>query len=131
MDTKKEMIRFLVAGAFVGATDFGVYYLLIHFLPFSLAKGISFTCAGIVAYVFNKYWIFQSNQAASYSEVSRYVITNLLALGFNIFVNQSILNHWPEAVLLALIVASMLTGAVTFIGFKWWVFRAQRTECCP
>ena len=49
MNIKKEIVRFLTAGIFVGATDFGIYYLLIHFLSFSLAKGISFICAGIVA----------------------------------------------------------------------------------
>ena len=49
MNIKKEMIRFYIAGIFIGATDFGVYYLLIPFLPFDLSKGISFTCAGIAA----------------------------------------------------------------------------------
>ena len=128
MNTKKEIIRFSIAGTFVGATDFGIYYLLIHFLSFGFSKGISFTCAGIVAYVFNKYWIFQRNRPASYVEVGRYVIANVLALGINIIINQSILTVWPGAVLAALIIASMLTALFTFICFKWWVFRVQLPE---
>ena len=123
MNTKKEIIRFTIAGIFIGATDFGVYYLLIHFLPFSLAKGISFTCAGIVAYLFNKHWIFQYNRITSYPEVGRYLIINFLALAINIIINQSILNIRPGAVLFALIMAAMFTGLFTFISFKWWVFR--------
>jgi len=128
MNTKKEIIRFSIAGTFVGATDFGIYYILIHFLSFSLAKGISFTCAGIVAYLFNKYWIFKYNQASSYPEVGRYLIINFLGLGINVFTNQSVLNVWPGAVFLALIIASMLTGLFTFICFKWWVFRSLLKE---
>ncbi len=122
MNTKKEIILFLIAGAFIGATDFGIYYFLIHFLSFSLSKGISFTCAGIVGYWLNKYWTFKRHQP-SYTEVGRYAVINLLALGVNVLTNQSILHMWPGAVFWALISSSMLTGLLTFICFKWWVFR--------
>jgi len=125
MNIKIEIIRFSIGGIFVGATDFGVYYFLIRFLSFNLAKGISFTCACIVAYLFNKYWIFKHNQSSSYPEVGRYLIINFLALGINVLTNRSILKLRPGAVFLALIIASMLTGLFTFIFFKWWVFRAQ------
>lgn len=118
------MVRFLIAGAVITATDFGIYYLLFHFLPFSVSKGISFTCAGIVGYLLNKYWTFQRNQP-SYSEIGRYALINFLALGVNVLTNQGILNARPGAVLLALVIATALTSALTFAGFKWWVFRAS------
>ena len=113
----------MVAAIFVGATDFGLYFLLIHFLSFSLAKTISFTCAGIVAYVFNKHWIFRYNKLSSFHEVGRYLIINLLTLGLNVGINQGILNVWPHAILPAIVIAAMLTGCATFISYKWWVFR--------
>lgn len=125
MNTKREIIRFSIAGTFVGATDFSIYYFLIHFLSFSLSKAISFICAVVVAYLFNKHWIFQHNQPFSYPEVGRYCVVNVLALGINIAINQGVLNLWPGAVLFALIIASMTTGLLTFGGFKWWVFRTQ------
>jgi putative flippase GtrA len=128
MSDKREIVRFLIAGTFAGAIDFGVYYVLIHFLPFSLAKGISFTCAGIIAYLLNKYWIFQYNRQPSYSEAGRYMLVNFLALGINVVTNQSILNIRPGAVFLALIIASTLTGLFTFVCFKWWVFRTLLKE---
>jgi len=122
MNTRKNMIRFLIAGSLINATDFSVYYVLFHFLPFGLSKGISFTCAGIVGYVLNKYWTFKHNQA-SYAEVGRYAFINVLALGINVLTNQSILNVWPRAVWVALIIATIVTGLFTFVCFKWWVFR--------
>ena len=123
MNTQREMIRFAIAGILVGVIDFSVYYLLIHFLFFSLAKAISFIAAWIVAYLFNKYWAFNHKQPSSYAEVGRYVLINLLALEINVLTNQGILQAWPDAVFFAFIIASMLTGLLTFIGFKWWVFR--------
>ena len=124
MNPRKEITRFIIAGAFANATDFSIYYILFHFLPFSISKGISFTCAGVASYLFNKYWIFQLNQLSSYAEIGRYILISVLALGINVLTNQSILNLWPGSVLLALIIASMLTGLFTFVCFKWWVFRA-------
>ncbi len=123
MSTRAELIRFFTGGVIAGAVDFGVYLLLIHYFPFSVAKGISFTCGGIVAFMLNKYWIFVSNKSISPAEVGRYVIINVLALGVNVGVNQGVLTVWPEAILPALIAASMMTGLITYCGFKWLVFR--------
>lgn len=123
-NARKEIFRFLIAGIIVTATDFGVYYLLFHFLSFSIAKGISFTCAGIVGYLLNKYWTFKHNQP-SYAELARYIFINFLALGINVLTNQSILNVWPDAVYIALVLATILTSLFTFVGFKWWVFRTS------
>ena len=105
---------------------FIIFYFI--FFPFSVSKGISFTCAGIVGYLLYKYWIFKHNQPSSYAEVGRYALINFLALGINVLTNQSILKRWPGAVFLALIIATILTGLFTFVCFKWWVFRTLLKE---
>ncbi|MEI8175330.1 MAG: GtrA family protein [Candidatus Omnitrophota bacterium] len=125
MKTRKEVLRFLLAGALAGSTDLGVYFLLRRFLSFSVAKGISFTLAFIVAYWLNKYWIFPYRQRSSYSEVGRYVLVNILALEINILINKGTLHLYPGAFLLAFIIASTVTGLLTFSSFKWWVFKAR------
>jgi len=127
MNNKKEIARFLIAGAIAGVVDFSAYFFLFHFLPFSVSKAISFTCAGIVGYLFYKYWTFKHKQA-SYAEVSRYALINFLALGINVLTNQHILNVWPGAVFVALVIATTLTSLFTFICFKWWVFRTILKE---
>ncbi len=117
----------MIAGPVVTGTDFGIYYALFHFLPFSISKGISFTCAGIVGYLFYKFWIFEYNKP-SYAEIIRYALINFLALGINVLTNQSILEHWPGAVFAALVIATSVTSLFAFICFKWWVFRALLKE---
>ena len=121
---RKEITRFLIAGTIVNATDFSIYFILFHFLPYSLSKGLSFSCAGVVGYLLCKYWIFKRNRL-SYAEMGRYALVNLLALGINVLTNQAVLNVWPGAVLAALLVATALTGLFTFVCFKWWVFRTS------
>jgi putative flippase GtrA len=123
----KEMLRFLIAGGIVNLTDFSIYYILFHFLPFSLAKGISFSCAGIVGYLLIKYWTFKSKQS-SYVEVGRYALINFLALGINVTINRSVLHAWPGSVWAALITATIITGLFTYACFKWWVFRVSSKE---
>jgi putative flippase GtrA len=83
MKNNKQIIRFLISGTIVNATDFTIYYILFHFLSFGMSKGISFTCAGIVGYLLYKYWTFQYNKP-SYAEFGRYVLVNSLALGINV-----------------------------------------------
>ncbi|MCX5668519.1 MAG: GtrA family protein [Candidatus Omnitrophica bacterium] len=128
MRARKGVIRFLIAGITINATDFSIYYILFHFLSFSIAKGISFICAGIFGYLLNKFWTFKQNKPPSYAEVSKYALVNFLALGVNVLTNQSILNVWPGAVWVALIIATVLTGLFTFVCFKWWVFRISLKE---
>ena len=128
MNTRKEIFRFLIAGTIVNLVDFSIYYILFHFLPFSVSKGISFTCAGIAGYFLVKFFTFKHNKPLSYAEVGQYALINFLALGINVGTNQSILHMWPGAVFLALIIATILTGLFTYSCFKWWVFRTLKKE---
>ena len=121
--SKNEFIMFCIAGCTITATDFGIYFVLFHFLPYSVAKAISFTSAGIVGYLLCKYWIFEKNEP-SLMEVIKYAFINFLALGINVFINHRVLSNRPGAVLLALVVATSLTSVFTFVFFKWWVFKA-------
>jgi len=127
-NTRREIIRFLIAGTIVNATDFSIYYTLFHFLPHSISKGISFTCAGIVGYFLIKFFTFKHNKPLSYAKVGQYALINSLALGINVLTNQSILKLWPGRVFLALIIATILTGLFTYVCFKWWVFRTLKKE---
>ena len=126
--TSREIIRFLIAGTIVNATDFSIYFILFHFLPYSVSKGISFACAGIVGYFLVKFFTFKHNNPLSYAEVVQYALINSLALGINVLTNKIILNLRPGAVFLALIIATILTGLFTYTCFKWWVFRTLKKE---
>ncbi len=122
MYPKPQIFRFQIAGCIAGVTDFIIYYFLVHFLYFSVAKGIAFIGAGVLSFVLNRFWVFPYGKRSSYRQMWRYVLINCLALEINIITNQAVLNIWPRSIVVAWVMASMVTGLLTFIGFKWWVF---------
>ncbi len=122
MKIQKEITRYSIVTPIVGGTDFGVYYLLKLFLPIPVSKGISYVCAAIVGYLFNKYWTFSKHKTC-YPEMGRYWITELVQLGFNVTVNHTILIFFPHSIFLALAITSVSTAILSFILKKWWVFK--------
>src|SRR3989339_704269 len=95
----KEIFKFLITGMFVVGVDMGVYSLLIHYLPYTIAKGIS------------------------KSEVFRFIIANVCALVVNVGINYLILAGNKEKVFIALITATSITAVFTYVIFKFWVFK--------
>ncbi|MDD5070917.1 MAG: GtrA family protein [Candidatus Omnitrophica bacterium] len=118
----KEIVKFLITGTFVVGVDIGLYSLLIHYLPYAISKGISFSCGGVVAYSLNKYWTF-ARKRKSKSEVFRFIIANLCALVVNVGINNLILAGNKENVFIALITATFITAVFTYVIFKFWVFK--------
>jgi putative flippase GtrA len=127
MKTKKEISRYLIVTPFIGALDFGIYFILIHFrLPYSVSKAISYTIANVISYLFSKYWIFKrKRKQATTPEAARYFIIDLILFGFNVATNQAILYVWPHAVFIAIATASLLTAALSFTCNKLFVFKTS------
>jgi len=127
MKTKKEITRYLIVTPCIGALDFGIYYLLIHFrLPYSVSKAISYTIANVISYLFSKKWIFKrKRKQATTPEVCRYFFVDLILFVFNVAANQVILHVWPHAVFIAIATASILTAALSFTCNKLFVFKTS------
>ncbi len=122
MKTKKEITRYCIVTPVVGSTDFGIYYLSKLFLPIAVAKAISYVCAGVMGYLFSKYWVF-SKRKTSNSEMTRYWTSDLVLMGYNVLANQTILNFWSHSIFLAMAFASASTAVLSFSIKKWWVFK--------
>lgn len=122
MSQIQEILRFSVAGIAVITADFSIYYFLSQFLPYNIAKAVSFTCAGIVGYMINKFWVFK-NQQSSAAEMVRFLLVNLIALGMNVAVNHLLIESFRTSKLFALITATAVTNVMIYVSFKWWVFK--------
>ena len=126
MKMKKEVIRYLIVTPFVGAADFGIYFLCIRFLPHVFSKAISYIIANGADYLANKYWIFKrKRKQAAVPEAGRYIILDVVLFVCNVSINQVILHVWPHAVFLAIATASLSTAVVSFIFKKVWVFKTS------
>lgn len=62
---RTRFLKFMVVGAFGAIVDFGIANLLTHFLnmPLVSAGTISFTCAVISNFVWNRYWTYPESRS--------------------------------------------------------------------
>jgi putative flippase GtrA len=138
---KKQLIKFALIGSLALLVDLGCYYLLINLLPeksFSLvgnevfAKTISFLCGLCVTYFFNRSWTWKQ-KGGSKRQFSHFLLLYGLSLVLNVGANslflfllygQEYLAWVPKKYLVAFIGAAGLSATMTFLGQKFWVFRA-------
>lgn len=132
-----QFIKFLLVGVFNTGIDFGVLNLLMFSTGitsgfyYSLFKAISFTCAVINSYVWNKRWTFQKGKKFEKKEFSKFFTISLIAFGVNIGVASILVNIigpigsissyiWANISALA---AVAFTTLINFFGYKYLVFK--------
>ncbi len=61
---RERFLKFMAVGAFGAVVDFGIANLLTHFLdmPLVYAGTISFTCAVISNFIWNRYWTYPESR---------------------------------------------------------------------
>ncbi|TDQ32773.1 GtrA family protein [Zeaxanthinibacter enoshimensis] len=119
--TRKQLRRFVVTGIIAVAVDFGLYYALNTVIDHNLAKGISFLSGTIVAYIFNKYWTFETKEFSS-SQLLKFFILYGLTLGVNIITNDVALLMFRNLTF-AFLCATGASTILNFLGQKFWVFK--------
>jgi putative flippase GtrA len=62
---RTRFLKFMAVGAFGALVDFGIANLLAHFLnmPLVYAGTISFTCAVISNFIWNRYWTYPDSRS--------------------------------------------------------------------
>ncbi|HEX5405732.1 MAG TPA: GtrA family protein [Pseudonocardiaceae bacterium] len=120
-----QAVRFVLFGLLSAAVDFGVYQLFLHIGTWAdVAKGISFICGTVTAYMLNRRWTFDSAGGAApatrfamlYS-VTFFVNVGVNALGLHVFAGQS----WRVPV--AWVVAQGVATIINFVLLRTVVFR--------
>ncbi len=96
-----RFIKFMVVGAFGSVIDFGVANLLTHFLQMDLvwAGSISFTCAVISNFIWNRYWTYpESRSRHPAHQLGMFFTVNIAGIAIRIpilhFVEPPLLNFF-------------------------------------
>ncbi len=86
---RKELTRFLkfaVVGTIGAVVDFGILYLLhavLHW-PLALANTVSFTCAVISNFVWNRYWTYPDSRSKPVSaQLVQFFVVNIAGWAIN------------------------------------------------
>ena len=134
-----QFIKFLTVGLFNTGIDFGILNLLMFStgissgFAYSIFKAISFTCAVINSYIWNKRWTFQKGTNVEKKEFSKFFTISLIAFSINIGVASILVNlvgpiggissyAWAN---ISALVAAGFTTLINFFGYKYLVFREK------
>jgi putative flippase GtrA/dTDP-glucose pyrophosphorylase len=116
-----QILRYIVTGFTTVAIDFILYYLLSLTIDHSLAKGVSFLCGTIFAYIVNKYWTFKKTQK-SCKEMFSFLLLYSITLVINVAVNFVMLSVLGN-VLFSFLVATGVSTVLNFLGQKLIIFK--------
>lgn len=77
---RTRFLKFMVVGAFGAVVDFGIANVLTHFLEFALvlAGTISFTCAVLSNFIWNRYWTYPESRSRPLThQLGMFALVNL------------------------------------------------------
>src|SRR5512142_336366 len=84
---RTRFLKFMVVGAFGALVDFGIANVLTHFLgmPLVFAGTISFTCAVISNFIWNRYWTYpESRSRQLHHQLGMFFLVNIAGVAIRI-----------------------------------------------
>lgn len=119
--------RFCTVGVSNTVIDFSVFFLFISLgVPYLLSQILSFTTGMINSFIWNRKWTFKVKNKIKMSEITRFIILNLLALTSINFLLSLLYEEMGWSLLVSKMAATSIGVIITFIGSRLWVF--QRSE---
>ncbi len=108
---RTRFLKFMAVGAFGALIDFGVANLLSHYLnmPLVFAGTISFTCAVISNFIWNRYWTYpESRTRALHHQLGMFFLVNVAG----VLIRIPIL-HFVEPPLINLFTGLQLSSSIS------------------
>jgi putative flippase GtrA len=132
-----QFVKFAETGVLNTFIDMGVYNGLVWFSGVTSGLGIipinvlSFSCATINSYFWNKHWTFDNKEKAKAREFVQFLAVSLVGMGINTFIvffgttfffpfGGLSSGAWLNLVKVGAILVSMIWN---FLGYKFIVFR--------
>ncbi len=83
---RTRFLKFMVVGAFGAVVDFGIANLLSHFgMQLVYAGTISFTCAVISNFLWNRYWTYPDSRSRPlHHQLGMFFLVNIVGVGIRI-----------------------------------------------
>lgn len=118
-----SFISFCFVGLLGTLTNLAVFYTAIKYLNFdiNISAVLAFAVAVTQNYIFNHLWSFNIKDKLSHKSYIKYVIVNLISLGFNILILNLLINFGAN-ILLAQLVGIIFGTIISYAGSYLFVF---------
>ena len=122
-----RLIRFTLIGGINTAVDYGVFFLLHTLLSVGslIAQVISFSSGVICSYFLNRHFTFKAQNKMTTSEVIKFVILNLIAMGSSVLVVWICETYLGISPYIAKLASMLVSFTINYIGNRFFIFKAQ------
>ncbi|NLJ49066.1 MAG: GtrA family protein [Candidatus Atribacteria bacterium] len=124
-----QFVKFGLVGILNTAVDFGIFTFLNYLLGeqyYRISQIISYSCAVLNSYYFNKSWTFQAGRRFNLIEMFKFLTINLISLGVSLFFLTLFHEKYQIGILLSKVGATFFSVLINFIGNKFWVFKEEK-----
>jgi putative flippase GtrA len=118
-----KMVKYAIVGGLNTGVDFAIFCLLVYGAGLGSigAQTISFLAGMANSYLLNRYWTFQVKGKRSMTELTRFILINVLSFAVATAVLLG-LEQWGTESALAKIASIVFSLAVNYAGYRLWVF---------
>ncbi|MEH7414528.1 GtrA family protein [Neobacillus drentensis] len=122
----EKLLKFGLVGVVNTLISIGFYMLFVKLgMHYILANILSYLIGLVNSYYWNKKWVFK-NKENHLSVFAKFVIVNLVALGFNTLCLFLFVHHWGFNPYLSQLAATALGMGINFVLNKKWTFESKR-----
>lgn len=120
----RQSLVFGAIGLFNTAIDFAVFFVLLHFLHWTIVVSqlVSYSCGILNSYLCNRYFTFSHRGTPSSREFAKFVMLNVLSYLLSTAVIY-LLRQISIPVMIGKLLSLALTVILNFAGSRYWVFR--------
>jgi putative flippase GtrA len=120
-----QLLRFAIVGASGYAINLAVFAALVHAagLDYRPASAVAFTVALGNNFVWNRRWTFRAGDGHAGFQAVRFLITSLVAFGFNLILLLGLVGLLGVADIPAQAIAIAAATPLNFAGSKLWSFK--------
>ncbi len=130
-NTRKSVIKFLIAGCFAGGTDLillFVFHGLFHW-PIVISTSLAFLCSFAISFTLQKFWTFRNfSHDKVISQFILYILNSLIGLNLNGFFMHLLVTDLKVWYILAQILVNLTIGIYNFFIYRSIVFKIGKDE---
>lgn len=121
------MAKFAFVGAMNTGVDFAIFAALVYGLrtPTVWAQTVSYLCAFLNSYVWNRSWTFRTSGRIDPRELTRFAVVNALSFLLTTAALLALQKGWNWNPLLAKAASVVVSLIVNYTGSRLWVFRRE------
>ena len=124
-----QFLCFCTVGLGNTAIDLFCFFILtLSGVPYFIAQIMAYSSGMLNSYICNRKWTFHMGLASDWAEIFRFLMVNLLSLGFSSLLMFACNDLSHQALWVSKIIATGGAVLLNYVGSHLWVFQHSETR---